>query len=142
MTAVDAKTVRLTMSEPFAPLLPALSTFAASIYQKANFEKQGDKAGEQPMGTGAFMLDSWNKGQEVVLVKNPNYWQAGKQQRAIFHFREAHRLQPDNWTYKRQAWSLTAAGMHEGPRARLQQAQVPLPRQVERVPLNAADAAR
>ena len=20
-------------------------------------------------------------------------------------FREAHRLQPDNWTYKRQAWS-------------------------------------
>ncbi len=25
---------------------------------------------------------------------------------AIAHFREAHRLQPDNWTYKRQAWSL------------------------------------
>jgi peptide/nickel transport system substrate-binding protein len=78
VTAVDAKTVRLTMTEPFAPLLPALSTFAASIYQKANFEKQGDAAGDHPMGTGAFMLDSWNKGQEVVLVKNPNYWQAGK----------------------------------------------------------------
>ena len=26
---------------------------------------------------------------------------------AVSHFREAHRLQPDNWTYKRQAWSLT-----------------------------------
>ncbi len=26
---------------------------------------------------------------------------------AVGHFREAHRLQPDNWTYKRQAWSLT-----------------------------------
>lgn len=25
---------------------------------------------------------------------------------AVGHFREAHRLQPDNWTYKRQAWSL------------------------------------
>ena len=24
---------------------------------------------------------------------------------AIAHFREAHRLQPGNWTYKRQAWS-------------------------------------
>lgn len=23
---------------------------------------------------------------------------------AVPHFREAHRLQPDNWTYKRQAW--------------------------------------
>ena len=52
VTKVDDTTVRLTMSEPFAPLLPALSTFAASIYQKAAFEKAGDKAGEQPMGTG------------------------------------------------------------------------------------------
>ena len=25
---------------------------------------------------------------------------------ALEHFRECHRLQPDNWTYKRQAWSL------------------------------------
>ena len=25
---------------------------------------------------------------------------------AVRWFREAHRLQPDNWTYKRQAWSL------------------------------------
>jgi hypothetical protein len=25
---------------------------------------------------------------------------------AIPHFREAHRLQPENWTYKRQAWNL------------------------------------
>jgi hypothetical protein len=26
--------------------------------------------------------------------------------RAADHFRESHRLQPDNWTYKRQAWAL------------------------------------
>ena len=26
---------------------------------------------------------------------------------AVPWFREAHRLQPENWTYKRQAWSLT-----------------------------------
>jgi hypothetical protein len=25
---------------------------------------------------------------------------------AVPHFREAHRLQPENWTYKRQAWSM------------------------------------
>jgi hypothetical protein len=30
----------------------------------------------------------------------------GDQARAVFHFRAAHRLQPENWTYKRQAWSL------------------------------------
>ncbi|MDP9369858.1 MAG: tetratricopeptide repeat protein [Chloroflexota bacterium] len=27
---------------------------------------------------------------------------------AVHHFREAYRLQPDNWTYKRQAWTLLA----------------------------------
>lgn len=29
----------------------------------------------------------------------------GKHEAAIPHWREAHRLQPNNWTYKRQAWS-------------------------------------
>jgi hypothetical protein len=33
-------------------------------------------------------------------------WRAGRKDAAIAHFREAHRLQPENWTYKRQAWSL------------------------------------
>lgn len=31
---------------------------------------------------------------------------AGETDLAVPHFREAHRLQPDNWTYKRQAWSM------------------------------------
>ena len=33
-------------------------------------------------------------------------WRAGQRDAAIRHFNECHRLQPDNWTYKRQAWSL------------------------------------
>ena len=31
---------------------------------------------------------------------------SGRPELAVGHFREAHRLQPGNWTYKRQAWSL------------------------------------
>jgi hypothetical protein len=31
---------------------------------------------------------------------------AGHAEAAVGWFREAHRLQPDNWTYKRQAWEL------------------------------------
>lgn len=75
---VDPQTVRIVMSEPFAPLLPALSTFAASIYEKANFIAQGPAAGEHPMGTGAFMLKSWERGQSITLAANPAYWQPGK----------------------------------------------------------------
>jgi hypothetical protein len=35
-------------------------------------------------------------------------WRAGDRERAIEHFKATHRLEPDNWTYKRQAWSLVA----------------------------------
>jgi len=33
-------------------------------------------------------------------------WRAGQRDLAIAHFNGCHRLQPANWTYKRQAWSL------------------------------------
>lgn len=33
-------------------------------------------------------------------------WRAGERDAAIAHFNEANRLQPENWTYKRQGWSL------------------------------------
>lgn len=33
-------------------------------------------------------------------------WSLGNREAAFVHFRDAHRLQPENWTYKRQAWSL------------------------------------
>jgi hypothetical protein len=33
-------------------------------------------------------------------------WRSGRRDAAIAHFNACFRLQPDNWTYKRQAWSL------------------------------------
>ncbi len=35
-------------------------------------------------------------------------WRAGDEDGAVAHFKEAHRLQPDNWTYKRQAWQFVS----------------------------------
>lgn len=37
-------------------------------------------------------------------------WRADDNDGAVRHFREAHRLQPENFSYKRQAWSLAAPG--------------------------------
>ncbi len=42
---------------------------------------------------------------------------------AVHHFREAHRLVPDSWTFRRQAWSLEKVG--EGPLARFWQGPDP-----------------
>jgi tetratricopeptide (TPR) repeat protein len=52
-------------------------------------------------------------------------WRAGRRDAALAHFNEAHRLQPDNWTYKRQAWSLVGEERVGGELGRF--AQNPLP---------------
>ena len=38
----------------------------------------------------------------------------GRPEAAIPHFKQAHRLQPDNWTYRREAWNLVSPG-NQGP---------------------------
>ena len=43
----------------------------------------------------------------------------GDHDSARAHFADSHRLQPDNWTYRRQAWSLEPGGA--GPTARFWQ---------------------
>ena len=48
--------------------------------------------------------------------------QAGRHDLAIAHFWEAHRLQPENFSYRRQAWSLEQA---DGPFARFWQGPIP-----------------
>jgi len=40
-------------------------------------------------------------------------WREGREAEAVPHFRAARRLQPANWTYKRQAWVL--ANQFQGP---------------------------
>ncbi len=79
VSAVDAQTVKIDLDQPFAPLLAALTTFASSIYPKANYQKWGDKnLTLHPVGTGAYMLESWDPGVQLTLTKNPKYRDAGK----------------------------------------------------------------
>lgn len=47
----------------------------------------------------------------------------GDHELAVRHFREAHRLVPESWTFRRQAWSLEQVG--DGPLARFWQGPNP-----------------
>jgi peptide/nickel transport system substrate-binding protein len=76
--APDDKTVVITLSKVWSPFEADLALFACSIVSQAAHEAQGDELWNKPVGTGPFMLDSWDKGSELVLKKNPNYWDAGK----------------------------------------------------------------
>ena len=52
-------------------------------------------------------------------------WRDGRRDAAIRHFNEAHRLQPENWTYKRQAWSLVGQERVGGDMGRFSQNPLP-----------------
>lgn len=78
VAAVDATHVRVSLSKPFSPLVSSLSIAYASIYSKSNFQKQGKLAFAHPLGTGAYQLQSWTKGSDVVLTPNPYYWGSPK----------------------------------------------------------------
>jgi len=78
VTADGPSTVTIHMKSAFAPLLPALTTFAASIYSKANYDKYGKAFGQHPLGTGPFALKKWTKGVSLELKRNTHYWEPGK----------------------------------------------------------------
>jgi peptide/nickel transport system substrate-binding protein len=56
------------------------ATTAGHIISKAYFEAHADDFGTATggvMGTGAYMLDHWTNGSEIVLTANVNYWDGG-----------------------------------------------------------------
>ncbi|MCB6179043.1 ABC transporter substrate-binding protein [Rhodobacter sp. Har01] len=73
----DAKTLVITLNGPSAPFLSTLAMPGASVVSKAAMESMGEEAfAEKPVGSGAFMVQEWRRGDRVILVKNPNYWDA------------------------------------------------------------------
>lgn len=63
---------------PWGPLLGDLSLYSNGILPKDLGGATAQQFFEHPIGTGPFMFDSWTKGQQLKLVKNPHYWQEGK----------------------------------------------------------------
>ncbi len=77
--AVDDHTVKFTLKEPFAPFLYTLANNGAAIVNPKvmEHEKDGDQGqgylSGHTLGSGAFQVDSWEKGQQIVMTPNPNY---------------------------------------------------------------------
>lgn len=79
ITATGADQVTLALSEPDYWLPGELSSIAGIVMEKSFTEQQGKDYGTpagKVMGTGAYMLDSWTPGAGVVVVVNPDYWNA------------------------------------------------------------------
>lgn len=76
--ATDERTVVATLNDIWVPFEADLALFGASIYPQAAFEAQGDALWDMPIGSGPFMLESWDRGSQLVLNKYPGYWDEGK----------------------------------------------------------------
>src|SRR6185436_14601975 len=72
--AMDDSTVRFVLKEPRASFLAILVAPAASVVSPTAAMKSGQDYTASPVGTGPFKFASWDRGQRVVLEKNPTYW--------------------------------------------------------------------
>jgi peptide/nickel transport system substrate-binding protein len=78
-TIVGPRAVRVDLKHVDGALLAELATFVASIVPKHAVTKLGDKGfALHPVGSGAFMLKSFARGQTVELTRNPHYWKPGR----------------------------------------------------------------
>jgi peptide/nickel transport system substrate-binding protein len=71
--AVDEYTVEIVFEEPYAPFFYAASLSYLGILPPGAVQERGDDFGRNPVGSGPFMFESWSPGQEIRLVRNPNY---------------------------------------------------------------------
>jgi len=71
---VSEDTVQFVLKEPRASFLSVLAAGPASIVSPTAARKHGADYALNPVGTGPFRYVSWERGQRVVLEKNPSYW--------------------------------------------------------------------
>lgn len=79
-------TVVMRLKHPDPTLSAGLATFNTAILPQKLFEAtpgatDAEKAkafAEKPVGSGPFVFDSWQRGTEMVLKRNPHYWQMGE----------------------------------------------------------------
>src|SRR5690625_3957051 len=71
---IDEHTVELVTDSPFAPLLAHLTHPMTAIVSPTAAEKLREDFARNPVGTGPFVFESWQAGDQVTLKRNDNYW--------------------------------------------------------------------
>jgi oligopeptide transport system substrate-binding protein len=74
LVALDRYTVQVTLTEALAPFVSVLAVGHAKVLPKDVVEQQGEAFGSHPVGTGPFRLSRWDRGRELVLTANPEYF--------------------------------------------------------------------
>jgi 4-phytase/acid phosphatase/peptide/nickel transport system substrate-binding protein len=79
LQAPDDLTLVYNLNDP-SVALPAILTLPGAnfvIQSPTAWKTKGDDYNRNPVGTGPYILKSWNAGDRMVLEKNPDYWNKG-----------------------------------------------------------------
>ena len=82
--AVDASSVRFTLSRSYAPFLAAMALFSCAIVSPTAFDRENVDFSTNPVGSGPFIFESWDRDAQIVLRANKDHWAAPKIERLIF----------------------------------------------------------
>jgi peptide/nickel transport system substrate-binding protein len=72
--AIDDLTVQINLSAPYPRLADNLTQGYFGIQSQVALETRTDEENcAAPIGSGAFIVDHWDRGEEIVLVRNDEY---------------------------------------------------------------------
>lgn len=87
----DPHTVILRLSEPAPQMATVFSSYESPIIPKHVFgtgDLLSNPAASAPVGTGPFRFKEWKRGDNLILERNPDYWDTSKPylDRVVFRF--------------------------------------------------------
>jgi peptide/nickel transport system substrate-binding protein len=70
---IDDTTFQLTLSKPYAPLLPVISQGYFGILSPSSYKGGAETVCNSPIGSGPFIVQKWTHGQNITFVRNDDY---------------------------------------------------------------------
>lgn len=77
MEIVDDLTFTYVLDSPNSGFADNLGLAIGWPFSPTAAAAAGEDAGSQPVGTGPFVFESWERDNQLVVTKNENYWQDG-----------------------------------------------------------------
>lgn len=77
MDVLDTFRVRITLKTPYSAFINVLAHPATVMISPEALHKWGPRIGFHPVGTGPYVLDTWNTTDYLRVKKFPGYWQPG-----------------------------------------------------------------
>ena len=77
-SAVNDTTFRISLKQPFPPLLTLLTAQYADVVPHEVADYYGKDFRNHPVGTGPFKFKYWKEGEVMAFLKNDKYWEKDK----------------------------------------------------------------